>query len=211
MLSFFLGGVILPTSTFYNLPEIKREKLINAIRNEFSKNTFDKISINQIIKEADIPRGSFYQYFNDKDDVLEYILLYHRKNMIENVFFSLEHNNGDIFKVFEDACDFFRMLFSDETNKKLWMNLFTDRNIIQKFIDGKCIEYAGDKIINEFIPHINFDELNITRDEVKPFLEILISIFKDTIMEIFWDITKFADVKAKYIKKISLIKKISNK
>ena len=50
----------MPTSTFYNLPEIKREKLINAIRNEFSKNTFDKIA-------SQIKENAFQRYNKSND------------------------------------------------------------------------------------------------------------------------------------------------
>ena len=45
-----------------------------AAENEFLENSFDAASINRIIKEAAIPRGSFYQYFESKEDLLIYIL-----------------------------------------------------------------------------------------------------------------------------------------
>lgn len=42
---------------------------------EFSKHGYEKASIAQIIKRAGIPRGSFYQYFEDKLDLYSHILL----------------------------------------------------------------------------------------------------------------------------------------
>lgn len=56
----------MPKSTFYNLNNDKKEKIKKAIRNEFSKNSFSKASISNIIEEAKIPRGSFYQYLKIK-------------------------------------------------------------------------------------------------------------------------------------------------
>ena len=53
----------MPKSTFYNLSKEKREKIEAAIKNEFGRNSFSKASISNIIQEANIPRGSFYQYF----------------------------------------------------------------------------------------------------------------------------------------------------
>ena len=47
----------MPKSTFYNLNDEKREKIEKALRNEFSKNIFEKTSISNIIEEAQIPRG----------------------------------------------------------------------------------------------------------------------------------------------------------
>ena len=50
----------MPSSTFLNLPAEKQEKLLEAATREFSHRPFNEASINQIIKEAGIPRGSFY-------------------------------------------------------------------------------------------------------------------------------------------------------
>ena len=64
----------MPKETFYNLNEEKKEKIEKAIINEFSRNSFEKASISNIIEEAKIPRGSFYQYFDDKEDAVKYII-----------------------------------------------------------------------------------------------------------------------------------------
>ena len=62
------------TETFLRLPEEKRTRFLNAAWEEFTTSRFADASINQIIKKARIPRGSFYQYFLDKDDLLAYLL-----------------------------------------------------------------------------------------------------------------------------------------
>jgi TetR/AcrR family transcriptional regulator len=66
-------GDIMPTSTFYNLDESKRKQIFDACVDEFAAHTFSEASINQIIKTANIPRGSFYQYFADKEDCYMYL------------------------------------------------------------------------------------------------------------------------------------------
>ena len=53
----------MPKETFYRLPDEKRERIMAAAEREFLENSFEAASINRIIKEAAIPRGSFYQYF----------------------------------------------------------------------------------------------------------------------------------------------------
>ena len=40
--------------TFYNLPEEKRQRIITAVMNEFSSSATEKVSINRIIKAANI-------------------------------------------------------------------------------------------------------------------------------------------------------------
>lgn len=64
----------MPKDTFNNLPEEKRQKIIDAAMLEFEINSFDHASINQIISTAQISKGSFYQYFEDKKDLYKYII-----------------------------------------------------------------------------------------------------------------------------------------
>ena len=70
----------MPTERFYRLPEEKKRSICSAAVKEFARVPLDKVSINQIIKEADISRGSFYTYFEDKDDLMRYILRGFRDN-----------------------------------------------------------------------------------------------------------------------------------
>ncbi|MEL7609423.1 MAG: TetR/AcrR family transcriptional regulator [Bacillota bacterium] len=64
----------MPKETFYNLPESKQKTIFEAAVQEFSTQRYSDASINQIVKSAGIPRGSFYQYFNDKADLFVFVL-----------------------------------------------------------------------------------------------------------------------------------------
>jgi AcrR family transcriptional regulator len=64
----------MPTERFMRLPEAKKLGIWKAAFDEFSRTTLDKISINRIIRAAGISRGSFYTYFEDKWDLLNYLL-----------------------------------------------------------------------------------------------------------------------------------------
>lgn len=63
----------MPTERFYHLAEEKKKQIREAAVKEFSRVSFDKVSINKIVQNAGISRGSFYTYFFDKEDVLSYI------------------------------------------------------------------------------------------------------------------------------------------
>ena len=65
---------IMPRDTFFNLPEDKRNKIIQAAKMEFAENELFKSRVSNIIKTANIPRGSFYQYFEDLDDLYYYVI-----------------------------------------------------------------------------------------------------------------------------------------
>lgn len=62
----------MPKETFLNLKPPKKDLLMQAITKELSTHTFEHVSIANIIKDAGIPRGSFYQYFEDKADMYQY-------------------------------------------------------------------------------------------------------------------------------------------
>nr|WP_315025067.1 TetR/AcrR family transcriptional regulator [uncultured Aminipila sp.] len=64
----------MPTTTFKNLSEDKKKRIFNAAVGEFSNKRFNDASINQIIKRAEIPKGSFYQYFEGKEDLYMYMM-----------------------------------------------------------------------------------------------------------------------------------------
>ena len=97
----------MPSETFLRLPEEKRTRFLNAAWEEFTAVRFADASINQIIKRAGIPRGSFYQYFLDKDDLLLYLLEEVRSYVKEEYRQVLRANGGDIFQAQLDCFDRF--------------------------------------------------------------------------------------------------------
>lgn len=64
----------MPTRTFFQLPAAKRRIVLNACWEEFTQFSYVETSINRMIRRARIPRGSFYQYFEDKRDIFFYLL-----------------------------------------------------------------------------------------------------------------------------------------
>lgn len=64
----------MPTQTFLNLDKSKQEKIVFHAIEEFANHSFNEASTNRIIKEAEIPKGSLYQYFRDKKDLYLYLI-----------------------------------------------------------------------------------------------------------------------------------------
>lgn len=89
----------MPTKTFFNLPEEKRRRLIDAAWEEFTSVSFGRVSINRIIHQAEIPRGSFYQYFADKEDLFCYLLQQAADRLTVLLKQLLQHNGGDLFSL----------------------------------------------------------------------------------------------------------------
>lgn len=63
----------MPSSTFENLNEQKKEHIKTALLAEFSKYTLAEAQVARIVKDAGIARGAFYKYFTDLTDAYEYL------------------------------------------------------------------------------------------------------------------------------------------
>ena len=84
--------------TFHRLPEEKRTRFLEAAWEEFTRVSFAEASTNQIVQRAGVPRGSFYQYFRDKEDLFAYLMTQARDHFIEMYSHIMERCGGDIFK-----------------------------------------------------------------------------------------------------------------
>ena len=64
----------MPKETFQNLPEGKRQLIEKEAIHEFAVFGYDKASINRIVEQCQIAKGSFYQYFDDKKDLFLHLI-----------------------------------------------------------------------------------------------------------------------------------------
>lgn len=64
----------MPKPTFFNLAEKKRQNITELAIAEFASADYDNASISNIVKQAKIAKGSFYQYFENKEDLYLYLI-----------------------------------------------------------------------------------------------------------------------------------------
>ena len=154
----------MPKDTFFHLKEEKREKIEKALINEFSKGSLEKASISNIVAEAKIPRGSFYQYFENKEDAIKYVV--HKYSKIEKNKLSdfLEETNGDIFEASLKIYDYMVEKATDNEKLKLITNILQELrknniNIFDKQEDEKEREIINKKINQELLKIEEPDDL----------------------------------------------------
>ncbi|MBN2540765.1 MAG: TetR/AcrR family transcriptional regulator [Bacilli bacterium] len=177
----------MPTDTFFRLPEDKRKKIIQAAISEFSTVTFDKASINQIIKEAGISRGSFYMYFEDLYDLGLYLMEQTKQEVMDEM--RRRYTNGS------NQLDGLMMLYHDVVydyyNQDTYRNLF--KNIITYFqgrpeaemeaLKGKlpvCERY--DQLIRILDP-VQFRNQN--EDFINETIDLALVIFRNVMFKTF--------------------------
>lgn len=155
----------MPKQTFFNLSEDKRRKLLSAMKEEFSRVPLHEASVANIVQTAGIPRGSFYQYFEDKDEAFYFLLEQHTKDNQEKFIASLKKFDGDIFDTFIEM--FQEILrFQNKENRNFFRNAFLNMNykmettFTQRFNEINCSEQ-----FLEISTLINTDKLNITNEQ----------------------------------------------
>ena len=113
----------MPSTTFFNLPAEKREKLLAAARAEFARVPYANASINKMIQAADIPRGSFYMYFRDKEDLFLYLMGEYGKQLFAAIEELLERCQGDIFAAFLELFDRIQAEYRDPEKRKCYQHI----------------------------------------------------------------------------------------
>lgn len=194
----------MPKKTFYNLNEEKRQGIFKADVREFATRKFSEASLNQIVKAAKIPWGSFYQYFDGKEDLYLYVIEEISKYKwdalkqvgVEDVdgdffdtikekimaFIELGKYNPDyaqiaIFQEMDDS-EFIRKLRGDST--KPWKQIIErdkKRGVIKPEIDA-------DVMIDMFYNFVlmNFYKVGLDEDKFMTRLDIAIKIMREGVI-----------------------------
>lgn len=68
------AGGIMPNDTFEKLSEPTRAQILQIAIEEFAENTYHSASISKIVKQAQIGKGRFYKYFEDKKGFYAYLV-----------------------------------------------------------------------------------------------------------------------------------------
>lgn len=138
------GGSILPKETFFNLPAEKQETLIKAAQAEFSRVPLNEASIANILKHAQIPRGSFYQYFADKEDAFFYLLELGTKLSRDKFLEYLQQADGDLATAFIELFKQLLLDFKEEENRLFFRNIFLNMNYKTEYFFTKEMNFDND-------------------------------------------------------------------
>ena len=143
--------------TFLNLSEEKRMKIFNSLKKEFSRVALKDALVSNIVKEAQIPRGSFYQYFEDIDDAYYYVINEYSKEIKKYLLEDLVKCKGDIVLSYNHLYRYILDMIEDENNKdyfeKIFLNMSYDVQSMftPNFNDG----------LNMIVSQVDVSKLNI--------------------------------------------------
>ncbi|GEM_PF-1809818 len=114
----------MPKPTYFNLSNDKKERIFNAGVLEFSYHDRFDASVNTIVRIANISKGSFYQYFEDKDEFFWFVVTEIIFGTVETYEALLEKHEGDFLQTEEELFLSLLDLFDDVKYRNLLSNVF---------------------------------------------------------------------------------------
>lgn len=189
----------MPKQTFQNLPEDKKKKILEAAKNEFSRVSVTEASINNIVTKANIARGSFYQYFESKEDLLLF-MVNKKSEEVKKMVREKIKEKGDIFETFILLYDKIIKTCKDNKNQKFYKTVFANLRANDNIILGKAKEEIYDSLLKntDTSKFKNKEDLNIL-------LDMLNAITRWTIIQTVTSNNPI-DIRDKYIKQIEYVK-----
>lgn len=152
----------MPTESFYKLEKSKRQKIVDAMKKEFSRVPFHESSVNRIVEEAGISKGSFWVYFESKEEAIQYLIESHlakERKKSKEIFLK---NEGDLFKSYIEFFDYLAKCKINQTERDLMANIF--KNLITNEEKILCNE-PGDYLIRDIRNIVNTRNLNLNGDD----------------------------------------------
>ncbi|MBX3067669.1 MAG: TetR/AcrR family transcriptional regulator [Microbacteriaceae bacterium] len=131
---------------FFKLDSEKQKKIFEAAFAEFATHGFAEASLNRVISNAEMSKGSVYYYFNGKEDLYEFVL----RNTIEKL---LVKSGPYPVPETEDTDEFWKVLegYYLRTMQRLLESPQTSK-LIRNWIsgsDGPAVAKAGEQSVQE--------------------------------------------------------------
>lgn len=177
----------MPRQTFLKLSIEKKNKIIKAAKKEFARVPFEETSIKNIVEDAGIARGSFYQYFESKEDLLIFLLKNHVEEINSNIEEVLKDKNGDIFELYIIWYDFMVDNFIKKDDMKLFKRIFENIKTTDEEIFSIIKENTNKpKKIYEYYNIIDKSNLKIeSAEDLEIICKMLNTITKKSIISSF--------------------------
>lgn len=179
----------MPKQTFYKLPQEKQERILAAAKREFTQVRYSDASINQIIRDAGIPRGSFYQYFEDKKDIFLYFLQGYRAEILQGFSQVVKEMSGDFLKALDLFIDDIIEESYREPGKGFRIILsepWIFERIWEDMLDRECVDKDVCRVKEENRTAIDWSLLDLKDEaEIDVFIHILGAVIHDSLCDIF--------------------------
>ena len=174
----------MPTERFNKLPEEKKKAIRDAAMEECIRVPFEKVSINKIIQNAGISRGSFYTYFEDKRDVVRSIFSDTADKLKDFWTTSVVSNGGDLWSASEELLDQAITFAQKGKTFQMLQSFVLYQDFDKLFSEVHGGNHMGEKKGNEILAALYevTDRANFQKTDMKSFT-LLVSMIMACVME----------------------------
>ncbi|MGB2992118.1 MAG: TetR family transcriptional regulator [Paenisporosarcina sp.] len=199
----------MPKQTFIKLPIDKKETLIHAAKKEFSRVPLFEASIANIVKEAGIPRGSFYQYFEDKEDLYYFLLDEYSQRLRRRFISILKKQNGDIMETFIESYEMMLINLQSIESRQFFRNAFLNMNYkSENTLTPEVNQEQLKTRLAEVVALVDHDKLNITDEmELIHVFKIMKAVTFQNLIQVFAKDLSIDDSLRNYKLEVNLLKK----
>ena len=195
----------MPKDTFLKLSKEKQKKVIDSAKQEFARVPIEEVSIKNIVEQAGIARGSFYQYFESKEDLLIYILRENVENISQKLKEEIIESKGNLFDIYTNLYDLAIENFVENDEQKLFKQIFenirtSDENIFQ------IVRKSKPKKIQDYYELIDTTNLKIENNEdLELICEILNGVVQRAVVKSFKKENK-EQAKKEFLRQVEFLK-----
>lgn len=195
----------MPKETFLKLSNEKQQKVLDAAKKEFARVSIENVSIKNIVEDADIARGSFYQYFESKEDLLVYLLKEKAEQVSNKVKEKIQETDGDLFEtyifLYDMAIENFMKKEDEDLYKQIFINIkSSDESIFDLMKNTKP------KDVIKYCDLLNTKNLKIeNQQDFMVICEMLNAITRKAIIKNFKRVSK-EECRSTFLKEIEYLK-----
>lgn len=195
----------MPTENFYKLDSGKRQKIVDAMKKEFSRVPFHEASVNRIVENAGISKGSFWVYFKSKEEAIEYLIESHlekERKKSKEIFLK---NKGDLFQSYLQIFDYLAKCKVNRVEKDLMANVF--KNLIAN--DEKCLQKEpGEYLIKETKNIVDITNLDIIDDDdLIDFMKLLNYAMRINLLDVMTKKVTLEHARNRFLRELEILKK----
>ncbi len=198
-----------PKQTFIKLHIDKRETLIRSAIKEFSRAPIFEASISNIVKEAGIPRGSFYQYFEDKEDLYYFLLDEYSQRLRKRFISILKKQDGDLMEAFIESFRMMLINLQSIESRQFFRNTFLNMNYkAENTLTPEVNEEQLNSRLAEVVGLVDHNKLNITDEiELIHVLKIMKAVTFQNLIQVFAKDLSIEESLRNYTLEVNLLKK----
>lgn len=118
--------------------------IIDTAKKLFAKNGYSNTSINEIIKKSKIATGTFYQYFDDKLAVYEFLLFRYQKDIRRTIGKNIATSVNRYEMELNGLIAFIKFICEDKLAFKIiWESMFIDPKLFKEYYQGFAKNYVA--------------------------------------------------------------------